>query len=266
MKKEQWIDKMKDKNNLVWINNEDIHIKDMVCLIWEMYDDDFNLTIEEMCNILLCERRWVVDNIKNNVKHIFLNQFIRKCMKAYGERDISFLKDYYFFSRSDFNRWLKENTIIERQTISIDLGEYSTSPTDLKIILSSYDNALSKCKTKLDRGIVNIQYYAKINENLTSDGKRLFSYRANEYKRNAEYIEIHEPIPKRFTSLKHLKIHYGNNELIYRKLYKHGAIRYTIRNSKSDSKSGLVRYDYNCFKTNGGIYNITVPYDIFLYI
>lgn len=274
-KRQQWITKVQSNKNMVWIDhNMNKNIKVVALHIWDMYDDDFHLSIADICNILLCDRKWVVNNVKDNVKHIFLNEFIRGIMMTQCERE-DILKDYYYFSESDFFRWLKQNTIAERQTISVDIGKFSKNPLELKRILTSYDKALTECKTNIAKGLVNIEYYSLINETLNSDGRMLFSAKANPFKRDIKYVKVPLELPKKFTSLKELKKQYStgrpvNHEIIYRKLYKQGAVRYTIVNKKRLKEDGvetrLVRFDSMCLKNPEGLYDITVPYKTFLRI
>lgn len=274
-KRQQWIQKMKNSENMVWIdNNMSNNIRDVAFHIWDMYDSDFHLSIADICNILLCDRRWVVNNIKDNVKHIFLNDFIRDVMMNQCERQ-QILKDYYYFSEQDFYRWLSENIIAERQTINIDLGNHTNNPMELKRILVSYEKALSDCRNNIEIGLIKLEFYKLINDVLDSNGKMLFSKRVSPYKRDLKYIKVHSDIPKKFTSLKEIKgnMHKDrpiNNEIVYRKLYMCGAIRYTIYNKKllneENKETRLIRFDNSCFCIPEGLYNISVPYGDFMKI
>ena len=272
-KRQQWIQKMKNSENMVWIdNNMSENITDVAFHIWDMYDSDFHLSIADICNILLCDRRWVINNVKDNVKHIFLNNFIRTIMISQCERQ-QILKDYYYFSEKDFYKWLSQNIIAERQTINVDLGNYTNNPIELKRILISYEKALSNCRNNIEIGLINVEFYRKINNILDSNGKMLFLKRVSPYKRDLKHIKVSSDIPKRFTSLKEIKENMRkdrpvNNEIVYRKLYMCGAVRYTIYNKKlldkENKETKLVRFDSSCFCIPDGLYNISVPYNDFL--
>lgn len=274
-KRQQWITKMQNSENLIWIDNKiDKNIRVVAFHIWDMYDSDYHLSISDICKILLCDRNWVVRNVQDNVKHIFLNQFIRQVMMEQCGRE-QMLKDYYYFSETDFYRWLRENTIAERQTISIDVAKFSDNPFELKRLLISFDKKISECKSNIQKGLINIECYKTIHENLNSDGKKLLSAKVNPFKRDLKYVKVNETLPKKFTSLKELKSNKIsgktiNNEIIYRKLYLSGAIRYTISNKKKMKETGqetkLVRYDSMCLSIPEGLYDIAVPYKVYLRI
>ena len=80
---------------------------------WEiesLYNTDYNLTIEEIMNILKCSRGWIEKIICKEVKYIYISQKIYNILYSicwrYEELDINFIKKIgkakYFFSREDF--------------------------------------------------------------------------------------------------------------------------------------------------------------------
>lgn len=258
-KKEQWIDKMRS-SSIVWIDDpksSNTHPTEVATKIWDMYEHDFNLSIYDICDILLCDRNWVVKNVKDNVKHIFLGLNMRKFMANLHDNEL-FLKDYYYFSRGDFDRWLKDNTKIERQTIVIDLYKYSNNTKELYNIVAQYELDKYNAKSMLEVASLTAKYNSSVMMNMNNIGKHLFSIRHRVDKRTAKPIEIISgDMPHEFTSLKVLKNSLSNNERVYRSLYGAGALKYTICNS-------LVRFDkaYNEGVSNG--LDIIIPYEEYL--
>ena len=271
--------KDKDEKNLVWIDKPIIDDKgksnalSIAIETWDMYNADFNLTIRDICHILKCERKWVINYVKDDVKHIFINENFRsylnvinnqKNLNTFNEEGV--LKDYYYFSRKDFFRWLKEKTKITRQTIVImNINDYAAAPKGIIQLKQKYDK---KQKELIERNgnskelrLLKLQYQMKRYPLLTEEGRNLLKNEVSLTKRDAESIDVTqiEEIPLNFTTVKELK---GDKslELVYRSLYKHGALKYTIAGS-------LVRYDedYIQKELNMGIgETIIVPYAVYL--
>lgn len=255
--------KSKDDKNLVWIEQGDSDKSKLkIALeVLNMYEDDFNLTIAEICSILLCDRQWVVKNVKDNVKHIFLNENYRQFLMLINaeHRDSNVrLVDYYYFSRSDFYSWLEENTVVTRQTIRIDLSEFCEDEKAYKKATDTYHDGLKTAPTIFKIAKLRAKYYEKVYETLNEKGKELFENIVDETKRDAEAVVCDVGFPDNFTSVKVLKSEIGKSlEIVYRKLYLAGAYKYTILDS-------LVRYDYNnCLNINSGSeysFMATVPF------
>lgn len=218
--------------------------------IWDMYDEEYNLTIKEICNILLCDRQWVVKNVLDNVKHIFLNEKIRVFLIRYRLNNYSdpiYLKDYYYLSRIDFYRWLNENTVKTRQTIMVDLIDYSKDKEAFRENIKKYSENIAnimKKKSGIPQSLLlkqeKIEFEGRLIELLTKRGKKIFNP-VDVTSRKVPEIEVTnvEVLPEEFTSIKEMKNDIGKSlEIVYRSLYKYGAIKYTIAGS-------LVRYDKN---------------------
>ncbi|AQM58582.1 hypothetical protein [Clostridium baratii] len=263
----------KSKNpNLVWIDkpskseNGPKNSLKVAFKILNMIDDDFNLTISDLCSIFNCERKWVENNIKPNVKHIFLNQkiriFLRKIILEKNIDTNNMLKDYYFFSRRDLALWLKKNTKIYRQTIVIDLVDFSNNPGNFKLLKQHYINDLENTTSLIQKLALKNKFNNDILDLLTETGIELF----NEVKpnnRNCELIDVTntEDIPSSLVSVKHLRNLSGqSNEMIYRSLYAHGALKYVIADS-------LVRYDADYISKSippTSEHLITIPYSLYI--
>ncbi|UYZ39056.1 hypothetical protein OD350_28710 (plasmid) [Clostridium beijerinckii] len=268
----------KDEPNLVWIDKPSINKENKSSAYeigmntWNMYNEDFNLTVREMCDILLCERKWVLNNIKDNVKHIFLNNNFRLFLNNLEKQNNlnrfdrgSYLKDYYYFSREDFFTWLKKNTKISRQAIRVNIDKFSETPNELKELKKAYyiqkDEFTKKGANEKVLAALKIKFKLDIYSLANRVGKLLLDNEVKLTKREAIAIDVtrHERLPEEFTTIKALK---GDKslELVYRSLYYYGALKYTIADS-------LVRYDTNYIEkslsTSVG-YAITVPYEIYL--
>lgn len=261
--------KSKEDKNLVYIENKDKSSLTIASKVISMYEDDFNLTISEIASILKCERQWVTKYVQENVKHIFLNEqyrrFLMEVNKSHSvieERLV--LKDYYYFSRKDFYRWLKENTVATKQTQRIDVNIHSDNILKFKNIKDEHLEVLNNSKNIISLGIEVLTYEDKIKETLSPIGQRIFSKKLGVTNRK-EVSEIklkHFNIPDNLVSVKELKSWYGKSlEIVYRDLFKYGAVKYTIAGS-------LVRYDEHFtvenFEESEYSYVITIPYEYYL--
>lgn len=266
--------KPKDKNekNLIYLEKNDKDSSSLVLAqkVLKMYVDDFNLTVGEICDLLQCERQWVMKYVKDNVKHLFLNNKYKTfLMEVDREHPVEegvrvYLKDYYYFSRNDFYKWLKKNTVATKQTQRIDINIYSKDISDFKKITDEYREELKKDRNSISVGMANIQYENEIAKTLNEVGKKIFAERLGvTNRRKVIEVELKQfDIPEKLRSIKSMKEDYGTNsiEIIYRDLYKYGAIKYTICKS-------LVRYDESFvvedYEKSPYPYSITIPYEYY---
>lgn len=262
--------KSKEDKNLVYIekNNEDESSLTVAFKVLSMIEDDFNLTITEIASILKCERQWVTKYVQNDVKHIFLNDRYRAfLMNINREHNIVeeklYLKDYYYFSRTDFFRWLKKNTVATKQTQRLDINIYSADISEFKRITDEYREVLRGDKSPITVGMAIITYEDNLKKTLTPVGQEIFTKKLGVTKRKEtkEVIVENFELPEEFVTIKELKLDYGKSlEIVYRDLYKYGAIKYTIAGS-------LVRYDNNPpidYEQSEYSYTITIPYEYYL--
>lgn len=271
---ESKLKKSKEEKNLIYLEKEtpEEDFTKLALKILRMYDDDFNLTIKEISSILQCNRKWVEHNVKDEVKHIFLNKRIKNILlEKNREYSITYiednLKDYYYFSRKDFYNWLKNNTVATKQTQLIDINIYSNNILDFKKATEEYYDDMKGARNLLSIGTSKIEYEEKINETLSYYGKKFFSKRLKEtYRGKVDNVRLENfEIPQKFISVKNLKEYYktNNDETIYRDLFKRGAIKYTIAGR-------LVRYDNNFwsegqdYEVSENPYIIIVPYKYYL--
>lgn len=260
--------KHKDEKNLIWIEpiTEGESALTTALRVLDMVKDDYNLSIREISEILLCDRQWVQMNIKDNVKHIFLNENYRKFLTLINwEQDNEYvnLKDFYYFSREDFFKWLHKNTKVTRQTIRIDLINYTDYKDDFKKTVLDFkdemrvDHIPPRKKAKIVK-----TYEDNILDMLNDVGKEFYKSRVIPTKRKIEAVKVNAQELPEFASLRELKKFYAgprtNSELIYRNLFMFGALKYTIADS-------LIRYDnsYNQTEDVEGGYIITIPYKLF---
>lgn len=256
MDKEKWIANMKSRSNIVWIESpkEDGKSSVQVAMdLWNMYEDDFNLTISDICKILLCDRNWVMKYVMGNVKYIFIGNTMRIFMKKINSTR-EMLKDYYYFSRSDFYRWLKENTKMERQSIVIDIMDYAYDKKSFSALVDKYEHDKLNSKNMLELAAIIASFNGNIYSYLDGKGKELYSLKQREDKRRGcTFILVNEELPCKFISSKILKETYANNERVYRSLFSAGAIKYTICDS-------LVRFDSKYNEIRRGKLDIIIPY------
>lgn len=262
----------KDKKDLTQYKNlkiiekpapetEDKPRRSMLMVYWEiesLYNTDYNLTIEEIMDILKCSRSWIEKIICKEVKYLYISQNTYQALYkvcCINKLDREFIKEIgkakYFFSRKDFYKWLLKNTVAERQTIVIDLREYAEE-------LEEFDRVLKEVRTS--NTLEKPRKINKLYETLNTVGKKLINEKVYSNKRNLTKsrklkLKSVDDIPKVFISVKELKMIYKNNESAYRYLFKAGYIKYTIYNS-------IVRFDAD-HEVNGGEYPETIDYNIY---
>lgn len=260
--------KSKDDKNLVYIEKESDDTSSLTVAfnVLRMYESDFNLTISDIADILQCERQWVVKNVRDNVKHIFLNDTYRSFLMNVNAQhgicsEMIYLKDYYYFSRKDFYKWLKKNTVATKQTQMIDINLYSNNLEEFNRISKEFAEAMKEAKTSIARGVARMKYEDNIRDTLSKEGKDIYSYRLGVTNRGkVKGIKLKKfDLPDKLVSIKNLK---GDSslEIIYRELFRLGSIKYTIANS-------LVRYNEKYiadYKVSGNPFLITIPYEIYL--
>lgn len=265
--------KNKEDRNLVYIEKTDKEqsFLKVALKVLSMYEEDYNLTISEITSILKCERQWVTKYVQDNVKHIFLNEQYRRLLIGVNKthfiiKEKLVLKDYYYFSRSDFYRWLKENTVATKQTQRVDVNLYSNNISEFKLLKYKHIKDLNNSKNIISIATKILTYEDKIRDTLSPLGQEIAIRKLGVLNRKdtSEVKLKNFNIPKNLTSIKELKNWYGKSlEIVYRDLYKYGAIKYTIAGS-------LVRYDEDFrvenYKVSDYPYIITIPYEYYLKI
>lgn len=270
--KNKEIERKEYDKNLVWIEppKESKDAVKVALKVWGMYEDDFNLTISDICKVLLCERKWVENHVKEEVKHIFLNSPFRKFLNIFNateflsideENQPVILKDYYYFSRKDFYKWLKKNTVITRQTIKIDILDYCEDKEMFLKLAKEYNKNLKGACSLLEIGVLHEKFIIEAGETLNDTGKILITNKVDATKRHALEINVTRKynLPDRFTTIKDIKKDIDKSlEMAYRNLYLNGALKYKIHDS-------LTRYDLNynhAGASEEGKYIITIPYKL----
>lgn len=241
-------------------NKKNRTMKNVYYDIENLYYEGFNLTINEIMDILKCSRLWVERNIIGEIKYMYIstnfyNALVNACIRYNIDENImkELSKGKYYFSRNDFYSWLLKNTKAERQTIVIDLRNYAEDKKEFDSIVAE----LNESNLKKDK----LRLVLKLYDTLNKAGKKLESIKPNSTKRgDIKSIEVKlnsiEDIPKVFTSIKELKR--TSNELVYRELFEKGAIKYTILDS-------LVRYDHNNYLDLGDMeYPELVSYNLYV--
>ncbi|MCI9069959.1 hypothetical protein [Clostridium sp.] len=271
---ESKLKKSKEEKKLIYLEKETTEedFTRLALKILRMYDEDFNLTIKEISSILQCNRKWVERYVKDEVKHIFLNNRIRNILlEKNREYSVTYieenLKDYYYFSREDFYNWLKNNTTATKQTQLIDINIYSNNILDFKKAAKEYYDNMKGAGNSLSIGMSKIEYEENISRTLNHEGKEIFSKRLKKTHRGrVDSVRLKNfEIPEKLVSIKDLKEKYKtkNDETIYRELFNNGAIKYTIAGS-------LVRYDKEFwekghnYEASENPYIIVIPYKYYL--
>ncbi len=254
---QKWVAKMQNQPNMKWLDltqdSKDVRLKKLLTAILEQY----TLTYPMLQEMLLCSRSWVTQHILCEVPHIFVNIRTLAALKEYGKKEgilpagYLFPTSYYFFDAIAFEKWLRVNTIADRQTRVVDLSEYSPKSNFISKSITLY-NAYTNAG-----GITKKEKYKKYDDfifsSLDEQGQSLYVNKITSYVKRTEK-RIPEPIislPSKFVSSSTLTDSFVNNERVSRQIYKTGSARYTIKNS-------LVRFSAD------EVFREIKPYEIIL--
>lgn len=143
----------RDDPSLIWIDTPENTQESIAAAkkIWQMYRSDFYLTIPAIAKRLDCQPLWVQKNVLREVKHLYLNRYFRAFIRKQIP-DANLPSSFYYFSYSDFMRWLNENTCAMQATTSLprsEITQYKQShteietpvfyrPTDREVVVSTH--------------------------------------------------------------------------------------------------------------------------------
>lgn len=237
------MERMQDDPNLIWIDAPMAkeQYADFSNSVFAMLDNIYTITIDDIMSYLHCSRQFVERYIIKEVKHIFLNNTVKGILFSNSDRDFpSNFKNFYFFDRDDFFRFLKEHTVMTRQTISFNLYDYTENAEKLTCEINNY--AVLKqdfiYMSVQERNSIVSQYDSKIYDLLNKEGRILYKdrIRRNIERNNYPHLVVREEFPERLEKANAFGFH---RETAYRNLFQLGAIKYSI----SIKDATLIRYD-----------------------
>lgn len=125
------------ENNLVYIDPNNWR------QIYELLNE-FSLVPEDICSILKCDRKYV-QRITNQIPHLFLNSKIRQILlqnvktspfqpNIMFEQNYIFLRNFYFFSKTAFLKWLENKATLSCESLFVDLTWFLKESINDKIV------------------------------------------------------------------------------------------------------------------------------------
>lgn len=189
---------------------------------------EYTLPFRRACRILMCSRDWVSKYIKPNCHYIYLKSRFGGGVDYYGiaqkKLDLE-EKDSVWFNEDEFRNLIVSSiTSCTRQAITIPI-EFLIKPDHVEWFRNEYAEAQSSKEFKLDKMEEAIERHA------SAVGLKIWGNVASPHERGKSPAV---PVPMPAFGLEHMMaVHdlkdYGDtDEMIYRDLFRRGAIRLEI--------------------------------------
>lgn len=194
----------------------------------EALNSEYTLPFRKACRILKCSRDWISKYIKPNCHYIYLtNRFGRRAnYYAIAQRRLGLEeKDSVWFNEDEFKNMIMSSiTSCTRQTISIPV-EFFIRPNQLERFRIEYVEARDGKESQLEKMEEAVEKYA------TDIGWNLWKTMASPYARGKSPV-ISVTVPsfelESMMAVHDLKNYGDTDEMIYRDLFRMGAIRIEI--------------------------------------
>jgi hypothetical protein len=163
-------------NNYIKLDGTGNTITDIVDSYIKYINEGYNLTVEEICNYLQCSSTYFLNNYRDSIKHIRITVMVRDAffqllraemisLTEDAERLISMFLKRILYNREDFNRFIKENCLVEHKYKRFSLDDLELYPKnyeDKRRIIEllnfiSYDLYLD-CKEPITKPLDYIPY------------------------------------------------------------------------------------------------------------
>jgi hypothetical protein len=126
-------------NNYIKLEGTGNTIIDIVDSYIKYINEGYNLTVEEICNYLQCSSTYFLNNYRDSIKHIRITVMVRdsffQLLRAEAisltedtERLIKMFLKRILYNREDFNRFIKENCVVEHKYKRFSLDDFELYP------------------------------------------------------------------------------------------------------------------------------------------
>ena len=165
-----------EEKSLVWVDPPDDDRSSLVVgrEILSLYRNEFTMTTHDICKLFRCERRWVHDLLRPEIKHICVSHFFgRFIVQQFSldehERD-DFSYSSYFYSKHSLEEYWKTHAVPTQKTKMIDLADYvdaGSRKTDIADELQRYQHTR---RSKAEKE----NHFERMREILTPEGYRYY--------------------------------------------------------------------------------------------
>lgn len=194
----------------------------------EALKSEYTLPFRKACRILKCSRDWVTKYVRPNCHYIYLmNRFGRRAdYYAMAKKRIGFdEKDSVWFNEIEFRNLIMSNiTSCTRQAISIPI-EFLIKSTQVERFRTEYAEVRDGKEPQMKRMEEVVEKYA------TDIGRDLWKTMASPYARKKSPV-ISLTVPtfelESMMAVHDLKDYGDTDEMVYRDLFRRGAIRIEI--------------------------------------
>lgn len=235
--------KRKEYDTTIQFKDNDSSLKKAETM-YRCLEEEYTLRTEDICDLLLCNRKYIDDYIKPNVTNLFVNSkqmnWIVMTLNL-GQSFVTSHRSYYYFSKESFLRYLQNQMICTRQTIRLDLMDYMIE--EVKEGSKIYEKVYDQIKEG---------EYKQAKEYLNPLGRRFYSNalsKVDSTKRNfTSMIEVKNKIEIEDLPLMRAG---SNKELFYRHAFVNGYIKV-----KLNGKSFFINLSYEI-----ATWGITLSYE-----
>lgn len=213
-----------DIPSLYKVDGQGLKLLDIVNEYINLMEDDYNLTVDDLAYYIGCGRDYVVNSLKQHIKHIRINTVVREAIKEYQIKDYISISDQTYmlfmkrilFSQENFKRFILENCKVQHQYKKLKFEEFNFEVDSVRQ------------KDELIHKLNDISY-------------KLFGECTEPVIKSIDYM------PKKLYSMKELKQIHGLNYNVefYRFTYKFAVNKIKLFNN--------VRYDIEDFETGNDI-------------
>lgn len=200
--------------------------------IISLYRKEFSFTGAKLCRLFDCDRAWVANFLRPNVRHIRITVYFRRYILDTFHESLSeseredFASAYYFYSASDLTRFWHEAAAAKRKKALIDLATYLAPNNTISMLIKerqTHDRA-KRSKEETTR------HLAAMERLLNTDGYSL--YLASKYQK-ADWQPVSLPeLPDKLLTTRRIMIQKGfrTDGTAYKYLMGMGAIHMKFGN------------------------------------
>jgi hypothetical protein len=130
-------------NNYIKLDGTGNTITDIIDSYIKYINEGYNLTVEEICNYLQCSSTYFLNNYRDSIKHIRITVMVRDAffqllraemisLTEDTERLIKMFLKRILYNREDFNRFIKENCLVEHKYKRYSLDDFEIYPKNFE--------------------------------------------------------------------------------------------------------------------------------------
>lgn len=189
----------------------------------------FRFNTAMLCRLFHCDRQWIDQNIRPEVRHIFVTYFFRQYMvETYpdlfqeGEAD-RLMHGFYFYSEESLNDYWNAHAYAERKTVVVDLALYRRPYISADALRQEYDRhrKAKPCAKEKER------HEEKLGSLINEEGMRI--YRSGSERKEWSPCPL-SPLQSRFITAAEYRAKHklNSNTAAMQHMFQRGGVRVKI--------------------------------------